>query len=247
MDFDRARWSRSQLAGPAVIAVAWAWRFRSRPRSPRTASRTSNGLARRFGHRLGSLPDRGESGDLGSERARAGIDPSAAIEALRAKVAQVDSFSPTAASPRTPSRGRRSRSPRSSSAFGPASRSLRSGRCPPGGSARRSRSRRLRSTRSARSRRRWETSSPRARIVSLPHPVPLDAADGSQVAALRLAVADARKRAGTVAEGLGSRLSTVQRTSLGVYQITPRNSTEVATTASTTSRRASRTWRPWST
>jgi hypothetical protein len=50
----------------------------------------------------------------------------------------------------------------------------------------------------------------------------------AKFAALRLAVADARQRASTIAEGLGSRLGTVQRTSLGVYQITPRNSTEVS-------------------
>src|SRR5262249_47290174 len=50
----------------------------------------------------------------------------------------------------------------------------------------------------------------------------------AKFAALRLAVADARKRATTIAEGLGSHLGHVQRTSLGVYQITPRNPAEVS-------------------
>jgi len=46
--------------------------------------------------------------------------------------------------------------------------------------------------------------------------------------ALRRAVADARERASTIAAGLGARLGAVQQTTLGVYQITPRNSTEVS-------------------
>lgn len=50
----------------------------------------------------------------------------------------------------------------------------------------------------------------------------------AKFAALRLAVADARKRATTIAEGLGAHLGAVQKTNLGVYQITPRNSTEVS-------------------
>jgi hypothetical protein len=50
----------------------------------------------------------------------------------------------------------------------------------------------------------------------------------AKFAALRLAVADARERASTIAEGLGTRLGAVQQTSLGVYQIIPRNSTEVS-------------------
>ena len=50
----------------------------------------------------------------------------------------------------------------------------------------------------------------------------------AKFAALRLAVADARKRARTIAAGLGARLGAVQQTKLGVYQITPRNSTEVS-------------------
>ncbi len=50
----------------------------------------------------------------------------------------------------------------------------------------------------------------------------------ARFAALRLAVADARERASTIAEGLGAHLGTVQHTELGVYQITPRNSTEVS-------------------
>lgn len=50
----------------------------------------------------------------------------------------------------------------------------------------------------------------------------------AKFAALRLAVADARKRASTIAEGLGAHLGPVQKTALGVYQITPRNSTQVS-------------------
>lgn len=50
----------------------------------------------------------------------------------------------------------------------------------------------------------------------------------AKFAALKLAVADARKRASTIAAGLGAHLGQVQKTSLGVYQITPRNSTEVS-------------------
>ena len=50
----------------------------------------------------------------------------------------------------------------------------------------------------------------------------------AKFAALRLAVADARERASTIAEGLGASLGAVQHTELGVYQITPRNSTEVS-------------------
>ncbi len=50
----------------------------------------------------------------------------------------------------------------------------------------------------------------------------------AKFAALRLAVADAQKRADTIAQGLGGHLGPVQKTNLGVYQITPRNSTEVS-------------------
>ena len=50
----------------------------------------------------------------------------------------------------------------------------------------------------------------------------------AKFAALRLAVADARERATTIAQGLSAHLGPVQKTSLGVYQITPRNSTEVS-------------------
>lgn len=46
--------------------------------------------------------------------------------------------------------------------------------------------------------------------------------------ALRLAVADARTRAATIAQGLGASLGGVQQTELGVYQIIPRNSTAVS-------------------
>ena len=50
----------------------------------------------------------------------------------------------------------------------------------------------------------------------------------AKFAALKLAVADARKRASTIADGLNAKLGPVQKTTLGVYQITPRNSTEVS-------------------
>ena len=50
----------------------------------------------------------------------------------------------------------------------------------------------------------------------------------AKFAALRLAVADARRRASTIAEGVSAKLGPVQKTALGVYQITPRNSTEVS-------------------
>jgi hypothetical protein len=50
----------------------------------------------------------------------------------------------------------------------------------------------------------------------------------AKFAALRLAVADASKRATTIAQGLGANLGPVQKTTLGVYQVTPRNSTAVS-------------------
>src|SRR5205823_10559672 len=43
--------------------------------------------------------------------------------------------------------------------------------------------------------------------------------------ALRLATADARRRADTIASGLGGSLGAVRDVQLGVFQITPRNST----------------------
>jgi hypothetical protein len=50
----------------------------------------------------------------------------------------------------------------------------------------------------------------------------------AKFAALRLAVGDARRRATTIAQGLGADLGPVQKTTLGVYQVTPRNSTAVS-------------------
>lgn len=50
----------------------------------------------------------------------------------------------------------------------------------------------------------------------------------AKFAALRRAVADARERATTIAQGLNAHLGPVQKTSLGVYQVTPRNSTQVS-------------------
>lgn len=46
--------------------------------------------------------------------------------------------------------------------------------------------------------------------------------------ALRLATADAQERATTIAQGLGGSLGAVRNVKLGVYQITPRNSTDVS-------------------
>ena len=50
----------------------------------------------------------------------------------------------------------------------------------------------------------------------------------AKYAALRKATADAHDRAATIAEGLGGRLGAVRSVQLGVYQITPRNSTDVS-------------------
>ena len=50
----------------------------------------------------------------------------------------------------------------------------------------------------------------------------------AKFAALRLATADARERAETIADGLGGDLGSVKSVQLGVYQITPRNSTDVS-------------------
>jgi hypothetical protein len=50
----------------------------------------------------------------------------------------------------------------------------------------------------------------------------------AKFAALRLATADAHDRAETIAQGLGGRLGAVRSVHLGVYQITPRNSTDVS-------------------
>jgi hypothetical protein len=50
----------------------------------------------------------------------------------------------------------------------------------------------------------------------------------AKFAALRLATADAHRRADTIAKGLGGSLGAVRSVELGVYQITPRNSTNVS-------------------
>jgi hypothetical protein len=50
----------------------------------------------------------------------------------------------------------------------------------------------------------------------------------AKFAALRLATADANDRAETIAQGLGGHLGAVRSVQLGVYQITPRNSTQVS-------------------
>ena len=50
----------------------------------------------------------------------------------------------------------------------------------------------------------------------------------AKYAALRKATADAHDRAATIAQGLGGHLGAVRSVQLGVYQITPRNSTDVS-------------------
>jgi hypothetical protein len=50
----------------------------------------------------------------------------------------------------------------------------------------------------------------------------------AKYAALRKAVRDAHDRAETIAEGLSGHLGAVRKVDLGVYQITPRNSTDVS-------------------
>lgn len=50
----------------------------------------------------------------------------------------------------------------------------------------------------------------------------------AKLAALAAATAEARRRAGILVGGLGGRLGRMRASSLGVYQITPRNSTEVS-------------------
>jgi hypothetical protein len=50
----------------------------------------------------------------------------------------------------------------------------------------------------------------------------------AKLAALAAATADARRRAEILVRGLGGKLGPMRRTELGVYQITPRDSTEVS-------------------
>jgi hypothetical protein len=50
----------------------------------------------------------------------------------------------------------------------------------------------------------------------------------AKLKALRAATADARRRAQILVEGLGDRLGPMRSASLGVYQITPRDSTDVS-------------------
>src|SRR5262249_56818309 len=49
----------------------------------------------------------------------------------------------------------------------------------------------------------------------------------AKLEALRAATVDARERAQTLVDGLGGKLGRLRATSLGVYQITPRFSTQV--------------------
>jgi uncharacterized protein len=50
----------------------------------------------------------------------------------------------------------------------------------------------------------------------------------AKLAALQAATADARRRAEILVDGLGGKLGPMRSTSLGVYQITPRDSTDVS-------------------
>jgi hypothetical protein len=50
----------------------------------------------------------------------------------------------------------------------------------------------------------------------------------AKLGALRAATADARRRAEILVDGLGGKLGPMRSTSLGVYQITPRDSTEIS-------------------
>jgi hypothetical protein len=50
----------------------------------------------------------------------------------------------------------------------------------------------------------------------------------ARLEALRKAIAEARKRGETIADGLGGDLGAVRKVELGVYQIVPRNSTDVS-------------------
>jgi uncharacterized protein len=50
----------------------------------------------------------------------------------------------------------------------------------------------------------------------------------ARVEALKAATADARRRAETLVEGLGGDLGSARKANVGVFQITPRNSTEVS-------------------
>jgi hypothetical protein len=52
--------------------------------------------------------------------------------------------------------------------------------------------------------------------------------DASKLDALAAATADARRRAEILVKGLGGHLGRMRASSLGVYQITPRNSTEIS-------------------
>ena len=50
----------------------------------------------------------------------------------------------------------------------------------------------------------------------------------ARIEALKKAIANARERAETIVEGIGGDLGAVRSAQLGVYQVTPRNSTEVS-------------------
>ncbi len=52
--------------------------------------------------------------------------------------------------------------------------------------------------------------------------------EAAKLDALTAATAEARRRAEIIVQGLGGRLGKMRASSLGVYQITPRNSTEVS-------------------
>jgi hypothetical protein len=60
----------------------------------------------------------------------------------------------------------------------------------------------------------------------------------AKLAALEAATAEARRRAEIIVKGLGGKLGPMRASSLGVYQITPRNSTEVSDYGTSTPRSA---------
>ncbi|CAN5313526.1 hypothetical protein BH18ACT12_BH18ACT12_14100 [soil metagenome] len=50
----------------------------------------------------------------------------------------------------------------------------------------------------------------------------------ARIQALTKAIQNARQRAETIVKGIGGELGSVRSASLGVYQVTPRNSTDVS-------------------
>ena len=230
MDPDRARWSRSHLAGLVVIAIALAVAL------PLSASIATNGLksvkqARQTISVTGSAryPIAANLATWSLSVRAQESTPSAAIDALRAKVAQVDAFLahgglPADAVSRPTIHVEQIFVSVRTGLKKPAFRQVPVWRVSQGFAIETTQIDTL-----------GRIASRVGNLLASGTDVSVSRIDylstqltSAKFAALRLAVADARKRAGTIAAGLGSRLGTVQRTSLGVYQITPRNSTEVS-------------------